>query len=52
MVYDNEAIIILELEITSLRISLHGDIQDEDARKANLKQLEALNEKRIHVIEH
>ena len=52
LVYGYEAIVPLELEIPSLRISLQGDISNEDARKARLQQLELLDEKRIKSIEH
>lgn len=33
-------------------ITLHGDILDEEVRKARLQQLEDLDEKWIHAIEH
>ena len=52
LVYGDEAIVPLELEIPSLTISLHGDISDEDARKARLQQLKLLDVKRIRVIKH
>jgi len=37
LVYGDEAIIPLELELPSLRISLQGDVVNEDARKARLQ---------------
>lgn len=52
MVYGYEVVVALELEIPFLRISLHGDIQDEDVIKVRLQQLEPLVEKIIHTIEH
>lgn len=52
LVYGNEAIVPLELDIPSLRISLQGDISNEEARKVRLQQLESLDEKRIKAIEH
>lgn len=52
MIYEDEVVVLLELEIPSLRISLQGDIQDEDAQKERLQELEALDEKWIHAIEH
>lgn len=52
LVYGDEAIFPLELEIPSLKISLQGDIPYEDARKARLQQLEMLDGKRIRAIEH
>jgi len=51
LVYGGEVVLPLELEISSLRISLRGDTQDEDDRKVILQQLEALDEKLIHAIE-
>jgi len=36
-VYGDEAIVPLELEILSLRISLQGDIFNEEERKARLQ---------------
>lgn len=36
MVYGDDAVVPLELEIPSLIISLHGDILDEEVRKARL----------------
>lgn len=36
----------------SLRISLQGDISDEEPRKDRLQQLESLDKKRIKVVEH
>lgn len=50
--YGDEALVPLELDITSLKISLQGDITDEDSRKARFQQLESLDEKRIRAIEH
>ena len=52
LVYGDETIVPHELEISSLKISLQGDISNEDARKARLQHLESLDEKRIRAIEH
>jgi len=38
-VYGDEDMVPLELEIPSLRISLQGNIIDEDARKARVQEL-------------
>jgi len=37
LVYRDEVIVPLELEIPSLRISLQGDILDEEARQTRLQ---------------
>lgn len=52
LVYVDEVIIPLELEISSLRIFLQGDIPYEEVRQARLQQLELLDEKRIRAIAH
>lgn len=52
LLYGDEVIFPLDLEIPSLKISLQGEIFDEDIRKARLQQLELLDEKRIRAIEH
>jgi len=51
-VYGDEATIPLELEVPLLRISLQGEISNEEARKARLQQLDLLDEKIIRAIEH
>lgn len=51
LVYGYEVVVPLELELPSLRISLQGEISDEEARKARLHQLESLDEKIIKAID-
>ena len=47
--YGDEAIVPLELDVPSLRISLQGDILDEEDRQQRLQQLKLLDEKGIKV---
>ncbi|KAH9288098.1 hypothetical protein KI387_032215, partial [Taxus chinensis] len=47
------SIIPLEIELPSLRISLRDYLdKDEDYRVARLAELELLDEKRIHALNH
>ena len=43
--YGDEVVVPLELEISSLMISLQGDILDEEAQNARFQQLESLDER-------
>lgn len=52
LVYIDEFVVPLELEIPPLMISLQGYIQDKNYIKARLQQLEALGEKKIHAIKY
>ena len=44
LVYGSEAVLPLEVEIPSLRVSLHGLITDEDHRAMRIQELETLDE--------
>lgn len=44
--YGDEAIVPLEIEIPSLRVSLEGFILDEEKRKVRFTQIEVLDEKK------
>ena len=46
LVYGSEAILPLEVEIPSLRVSLKGLIPDEEYRVNRLQELELLDERR------
>ncbi|KAH9324037.1 hypothetical protein KI387_004215, partial [Taxus chinensis] len=53
LVYGTEAIIPLEVELPSLRISLRDYLdKDEDYRVARLAELELLDERRIRALNH
>lgn len=52
LVYGSEAIIPLEEEIPSLRVSLKGLIPNEEYRVSRLHELELLDEKRQHANDH
>lgn len=42
----------LELEISSLRVSLKGIVDDDSYREQRLQQLEMLDEQCINALEH
>ena len=44
LVYGSKAVLPLEVEIPSLRVSLHGLITDEDHRAIQVQELETLDE--------
>ena len=52
LVYGAEAVFPLEVEIPSLRVSLHGLITDEDYHAMRLQELELLDEKRKASFDH
>ena len=52
LVYGTEAVLPLEVEIPSLRISLKNLISDEDYRVARLNELELLDERRQQAFNH
>ena len=52
LVYGSEAILPLEVEIPSLRVSLKGLIPDEEYRVNRLQELELLDERRQHAYTH
>ena len=52
LVFGDEAVIPLEIEIPSLRIALKDVMKEPQYLEARLNQLEALDEKRITALEH
>lgn len=52
LVYGPDAIMPLELEIPSLRVSLKGIVDDDSYREQRLQQLEMLDEQCINALEH
>lgn len=52
LMYDDEVVVPLELDIPSLHVSLDCFISDEDKRKMRLAQIEALDEKKVNTLEH
>lgn len=50
--YGDQVVVLLELEILSLDGSLDGLIPNEDKGKSSVAQLEALERKRVNVLEH
>jgi len=52
LVYGYEAVIPLEIKIPSLRIALKDIMKESQVWEARMNQLEALDEKRVHALEH
>ena len=52
LVYSDEAIIPLEIEILYLRIALKDIMKEPQHWEVKMNQLEALDEKRINALEH
>ena len=52
LTYGAEAVLPLEVEIPSLRVSLKGLVTDEDYRSMRLQELELLDEKRQASFDH
>lgn len=52
LVYGVEAIVPIEVEIPSLRVSLKGIIFDEDYRVSRLQELELLDDRHQHAVNH
>ncbi|XP_070026232.1 uncharacterized protein [Nicotiana sylvestris] len=52
LVYETEAVIPAEVEITSLRIVAVAEIDDDEWIKARLEQLSLIDEKRLAVVCH
>ena len=52
LVYGYEVVIPLEIEIPSLRIALKDIMKESQVWEAKMNQLEALDEKRVHALEH
>jgi len=50
--YGDEVVIPLEIEIPSLRITLKDIMKEPQVWEARMNQLEALDEKRVHALEH
>ena len=50
--WDAEAVLPIEVEFPSLRISLRGQISDDEYRVARLTQLDLLDEKRQQSYDH
>lgn len=52
LVYGSEAVLPIEVEIPSLRVSLQGLVTDEDYRISRLQELELLDERRKVAFDH
>ena len=52
LVYGMEAVLPIEIEIPSLRISLEGKLPEEERHRERLAQLELLDEKRLRAAHH
>ena len=52
LMYGDEVVIPLKIEIPSLRIALKDIMKEPQQWKARMNQLEALDEKRIRALEH
>jgi len=52
LVYGDEIFIPLEIEIPSLRIALKDIMKEPQVWEAKMNQLEDLDEKRVHALEH
>ena len=52
LIYGAEAVLPIEVELPSLRISLRGQISNDDYRVARLTQLDLLDEKRQQAYDH
>ena len=52
LVYGSEAILPIEIELPSLRISLKNLMSKEEYRVARLHELELLDERRLHALNH
>ncbi|KAH9308399.1 hypothetical protein KI387_036310, partial [Taxus chinensis] len=52
LVYGSEAVLPLEVQIPSLRVSLIEFVSDEDYRQNHLAQLELLDERHLNTLEH
>lgn len=50
--YGSKAVLPIEIEIPSLRVSLQGLVTDEDYRISRLQELELLDERRHVVFDH
>eukprot|EP01018_Ginkgo_biloba_P036823 Gb_32314 [translate_table: standard] len=52
LVFGAEAILPVEIELPSLRVSLRDLIDDEECRVARLQDLELLDERRLNALNH
>ncbi|KAH9311264.1 hypothetical protein KI387_026299, partial [Taxus chinensis] len=52
LVYGSEAVLPLEVQIPSLRVSLREFVSDEDYRQNRLAQLELLDERCLNALDH
>ena len=52
LVYGMEAVLPVEIEMGSLRVSLEQQIPETDRAQARLDQLNLLNERRLRAIDH
>jgi len=52
LMYEDEAVIPLEIEIPSLRIALNDIMKEPQLWEARMNQLEALDVKIINALEH
>lgn len=52
LVYGSEAILPIEIELPSLRVSLQNLISDEEYRVAHLQELALLDERRLRALNH
>ena len=52
LVYGSEAILPIEIELPSLRVSLQNLISDEEYRVARLQELALLDERRLCALNH
>ena len=52
MVYGGEAVLPLEVQIASLRVAIQEKLTEEEATKLRLKELDNLEEKRLHALQN
>ncbi|KAH9326823.1 hypothetical protein KI387_007001, partial [Taxus chinensis] len=52
LIYGSEAVLPLEVQIPSLRVSLREFVSDEDYHQNRLAQLELLDEWHLNALEH
>ena len=52
MVYGMEAVLLVEIEMGSLRVALEQQILEANRAQARLDQLNLLDEKRLRAVDH
>ncbi|KAH9307079.1 hypothetical protein KI387_011483, partial [Taxus chinensis] len=52
LIYGSEAVLRLEVQIPSLRVSLKEFVSDEDYHQNHIAQLELLDERHLNALEH